>query len=67
MAITAVVMKCREKIVLHQLLDLAKGMQDTYQSAYKPNRSIEDGILTLIHNTFHHTSNPEILCTNPIC
>ena len=56
-AITSVVMKCFEKIVLHHLLDLTEGMQDHFQFAYKPNRSIEDAILTLLHNTFLHTNN----------
>ena len=58
-AITSVVMKCFEKIVLHHLLDLTKGMQDHFEFAYKPNRSIEDAILTLLHNTFLHTNNPK--------
>ena len=60
-AITSVVMKCFEKIVLHHLLDLTKGMQDPFQFAYKPNRSIEDAILILLHNTFLHTNNVRIL------
>ena len=58
-AITSVVMKCFEKIVLHHLLDLTNGMQDPFQFAYKPNRSIEDAILTLLHNTFLYTNNPK--------
>ena len=58
-AITSVVMKCFEKIVLHHLLDLTNGMQDPFQFAYKPNRSIEDAILTLLHNNFLHTNNPK--------
>ena len=35
-AITSVVMKCFEKIVLLCLLDLSKGMQDPSEFAYKP-------------------------------
>ena len=35
-AITSVVMKCFEKIVKHNLLDLTNGMQDPFQFAYKP-------------------------------
>ena len=58
-AITSVVIKCFEKIVLHHLLDPTKGMQDPYQFAYRPNRSIKDAILTLLHNTFLHTNNPK--------
>ena len=52
-AITSVVMKCLNNIVRQHLLDLNKGMQDPFQFAYKPNRSIEDVILTL-----PHTNNP---------
>ena len=58
-AIISVVMKCFEKIVLHHLFDLTKGMQNPFQFAYKPNRSIEDAILTLQHNTILHTDNPK--------
>ena len=57
--IASVVMKFFEKIVPHHLLDLTKGMQDPLQFAYKPNRSIEDAILTPLHNTFLHPSNPK--------
>ena len=56
--IAYVVLKCFEKIVLHHLLDLAKGMYDLFQFAYKPNRSIEDAILTLLRNIFLHVNNP---------
>ena len=34
-------------------------MQDPFQFPYGPNRSIEDAILTLLHNTFLHTNNPK--------
>ena len=47
------------EIVLHHLLDLTKEMLDPFQFAYKPNRSIEDAILILLHNTFLHTNNPK--------
>ena len=30
-----------------------------FQFAYKPNKSIEDAIIALLHNTFHHTNNPK--------
>ena len=43
-AITSVVMKCLEKIFLHNLLDLAKGIQDPSQFAHKHNRIIGDAI-----------------------
>ena len=39
-AITSVVMKCFEKIVRH-LLDLAKGMQDPFQFAYKQREALK--------------------------
>ena len=58
-AITSAVMKCFEKIALCHLLDLAKGMLGHFQFSCKPNRSIEDAILTLLHNTFLHANIPK--------
>ena len=58
-AITSVVMKRFEKIILPHLSDLTNGMQDPFQFAYKPNRSIEDTILSLLHNIFLHANNPK--------
>ena len=43
-AITSVVKKCFEKIVLHHVLDHIKGMQNPFLFAYKPNTSIDDAI-----------------------
>ena len=57
--ITSVVVKCFEKKVLQYLFDLTEGMQDPFQFAYKPNRSTEHAILTLLHNTFLHTNDPK--------
>ena len=34
-------------------------MQDPFQLAYKPKRSIEDAMLTLLHDTFLQTNNPK--------
>ena len=64
--ITSVVIKCFEKIVLHHLLDLTKGIQDPFQFAYKPNRSIEDAIFTLLHNTFLPTDIPKSYVRIPL-
>ena len=58
-AISFVVMKCFEKIVLHHLLDLINGMHDPFQFAYKPYRCIKDAISTLLHNTFLYLNNPK--------
>ena len=40
-------------------LTAANGMQDPFQFSYKPNRRIDDAILTFLHNTFLHTNNPK--------
>ena len=58
-AITYVVVKSIVKIVLQYLLDHTKVMQYPFQLAYKPNRSIEDAILTLLRNIFLHSDNPK--------
>ena len=53
-ALTSIIMKCFEKIVLSHLLTFTSVHMDQFQFAYKPNRSIDDAILTLIHNALFH-------------
>eukprot|EP00745_Piridium_sociabile_P040895 TRINITY_DN7963_c0_g1_i8.p1 TRINITY_DN7963_c0_g1~~TRINITY_DN7963_c0_g1_i8.p1 ORF type:complete len:536 (+),score=69.46 TRINITY_DN7963_c0_g1_i8:209-1816(+) len=56
-ALTSIVMKCFERIVLRYLLTFTSQHFDPLQFAYKPNRSIDDAILTLLHNAFFHLNN----------
>ena len=53
-ALTSIIMKCFEKIVLKNLLVQTTPFMDSNQFAYKPNRSTDDATLTLLHNTYSH-------------
>ena len=59
MAITFVVMKCLEKIEFQYLVELTKLVRDPFQFAYKPNRSVEDANIILLHNTFLYRNYPK--------
>jgi len=45
-ALTPIVMKCFEKIVLKHILACLSPVQDPFQFAYRAKRSVEDAILT---------------------
>ena len=53
-ALTSIVMKCFEKLVLRHLLTFTNEHLDPLQFAYKPHRGTDDAILTLLHNAFLH-------------
>ena len=53
-ALTSVVMKCLEKIVLKQLIGHTEESLDGYQFAYRQGRSSEDAVLTLLHCVHSH-------------
>ena len=53
-ALTPIVMKCFERIVLRYLLTFTASHSDPFQFAYRPNRGTDDAILTLLHNAFMH-------------
>ncbi|KAK3539364.1 hypothetical protein QTP70_003850 [Hemibagrus guttatus] len=53
-ALTSIVMKCFEKLVLSHLIACLPPTLDPHQFAYRPNRSTEDAISTAIHLAFTH-------------
>ena len=53
-ALTSIVMKCFEKLVLRRLLTFTNEHLDPLQFAYKPRRGSDDAILTVLHNAFLH-------------
>ncbi|KAK3536026.1 hypothetical protein QTP70_025280, partial [Hemibagrus guttatus] len=53
-ALTPIVMKCFEKLVLCQLIACLPPTLDPHQFAYRPNRSTEDAISTVIHLALTH-------------
>ena len=56
-ALTPIVMKCFERLVLKRLLTFTSQHLDPFQFAYKPNRGTDDALLTLLHNAFMHVNN----------
>ena len=56
-ALTSIVMKCFEKLVLKRLLSQTHLQHDPLQFAYKQNRSTDDATLTLLHNAYTHLDN----------
>ena len=54
-ALTSLVMKCFEKIVLQQhLLTYTSQQLGPFQFAYKSHRGVDDATLTLLHKDFIH-------------
>ena len=59
-ALTSVVMKCFERIVLQRLLTQTRHLLDPHQFAYKQNRSTDDALtLTLLNNVYPHLEKSE--------
>ena len=57
-ALTSIVMKCFERIILNRILSYTTPHHDPYQFAYKPNRSTDDATLTLLHHAYTHLEKP---------
>ena len=53
-ALTPILMKCLERIVLSKLLPQVKSQIDPLQFAYQAKRGVEDATLTLVHNLQQH-------------
>ena len=53
-ALTPIIMKCFERVILHHLLPAVQHLEDPLQFAYKRNRSVEDAVLTLLQNIHEH-------------
>ena len=53
-ALTSVIMKCFEKIVLNFINALLPKNFDTFQFAYRPQRNIDDAIAINIHEILNH-------------
>jgi len=53
-ALTCIVSKCMERMILAQLVRASKNTLDPYQFAYKPNSSTNDALCTFLHETTSH-------------
>ena len=61
-ALTSVIMKCLEKLVLSLLLPSVVQHQDPFQFAYKCKRSVDDAIALFVNNIYHHIDVPKKFC-----
>ena len=58
-ALTSVVMKCLEKLILIRIKASFCPLQDPFQFAYRSGRSVEDAILLLLNNIYEHLDKPK--------
>ena len=58
-ALTSIVMKCFEKIILRLLKTQVQTKLDPFQFAYRPARSTEDAILLMLDKLYHHLDTPK--------
>ena len=59
MALTPIIMKSLERIVIQQLTKFVEDKLNIFQFAYKRNRSTEDAVVTLIHFILKHLDKPK--------
>ena len=57
-ALTPVVMKCLERIILDRLLPVVSPIMDKLQFAYCKNRSVEGATITVLNHIYHHLDKP---------
>lgn len=57
-ALTPVIMKCYEKLVLKYLLKYVENQLDPFQFAYRKSRGTDDAIITLLHKLYEHLDKP---------
>ena len=60
-ALTSVVMKSMEKLVLFRIKASFSPVQDPFQFAYRSGRSVEDAILLLLDNLYEHLDKPKCI------
>ena len=60
-ALTSVVMKCMEKLILIRIKASFCPVQDPFQFAYRSGRSVEDAILLLLNNLYEHLDKPKCI------
>ncbi|KAK3562698.1 hypothetical protein QTP86_005317 [Hemibagrus guttatus] len=58
-ALTPIIMKCFERLVMRQIKDLLPPSLDPMQFAYHPNRSMDDAITTTLHLALTHLDNKD--------
>ena len=61
-ALTSVVMKCMEKMILRKLRAVFDPIQDPFQFAYRQKRGVEDAIIVFLDNIYKHIDKPKTYC-----
>ena len=57
-ALTPIVMKSFERLILKSILSYVSPRLDPFQFAYEPNRSTDDVTLTVLQNAYSHLEKP---------
>ena len=58
-ALTSVLVKCLERLVLPHILTQVSSNLDPLQFAYRPNRSVEDAVITVLNTTYSQLEKPK--------
>ena len=61
-ALTPIIMKCFERIVLKHIKLSFSPLQDNLQFAYRSGRSVDDAILLFLNNVYTHLDVPRSYC-----
>ena len=61
-ALTSVLVKCMEKLVLRLLLPCVEPFQDPHQFAYKSKRSVDDAVSVFVNHIYSHVDIPKNYC-----
>ena len=61
-ALTSIIMKCMERIVLNKIKSCFSSQQDPLQFAYRSKRSVDDAILIFTNNIYKHIDTPRNYC-----
>ena len=61
-ALTSVIMKCFERIVLKHIKSCFSPHQDSLQFAYRSGRSVDDAISVFLDNVYSHLDKPRAYC-----
>lgn len=57
-ALTSIIAKCLEKLILNAILSVVSLQLDPYQFAYKARRGTEDAVACLLHTLLQHLDTP---------
>ncbi len=65
-ALTPILIKCFERLVMHHIKSVLPPSLDPFQFAYRPNRSTDDAIATALHSALTHLDKKILVCQNAV-